>query len=248
MHKNYTSKKLVFVTFLIILISLNTYSQCTENGTNFGNNTATPSYNISGDVSVTLNTNNTVTLDLASNFSTASGPDVRVYLIDSNGMTDAEVNAEVHNNSVNGISAFNNIYLGVVAASGMQSFTVSIPENTDITSYNKILFYCLQYSQFWDVGSFTAFTSSSCSVLNIEENTLSKLGVFPNPATTSIQLTNIDFANTEICIFDFSGKKVFQQSKGSTQNTIDISNFKKGFYVVSITEDNKQFSQKLIVQ
>ncbi len=248
MYKNYTTKKATFFTAFIILISLNTYSQCTENGTNFGNNTATPSYNISGDVSVTLNTNNTVTLNLASNFSTASGPDVRVYLIDSNGMSDAEVNAEVHNNSVNGISAFNNIPLGEVSANGMQSFTVAIPENTDISSYDKILFYCLQFNQFWDVGSFSSFTSSSCSVLSIEENTLSRVGVFPNPATTSIQLANIDSANTEIRIFDFSGKKVFQQLKGNTQNTIDISNFKKGFYVVSITENNKKLSKKLVIQ
>jgi len=52
------SSKLSFL--FIVLISLKTYSQCTETGTNFGNNTSTPSYNVSSDVSATLNTDSTV--------------------------------------------------------------------------------------------------------------------------------------------------------------------------------------------
>lgn len=248
MYTNYTTKKVPFFAVFIILISLNTYSQCTEAGTGFGNNTATPSYNISGDVSVTLNTDDTITLDLASNFSTASGPDVRAYLIDSNGMSDLEINAEVHNNTANGISTFNNIPLGEVNASGMQSFTADIPSGTDITSFDKILFYCLQFNQFWDIGSFISFESSSCGVLSIEDNTFNNIGIYPNPATKTLELTNIDVLKTEIRIFELSGKKVFQQKKGNTQKSIDVSNLKSGIYVLSVRENYQQFSKKLVIQ
>ena len=66
------------------------FSQCTTNATNFGNSTDVD-YEVFGDVSVTLNTNNTVSLDLGSNFITAAGPDVRAYLVNSNGLTDSEL-------------------------------------------------------------------------------------------------------------------------------------------------------------
>ena len=73
------------VLFLLIAFSIiNINGQCTADLSGFGNNPDTASYNVTGDVSITLNTNNTITLNLASNFSTAAGPDVRAYLVESN--------------------------------------------------------------------------------------------------------------------------------------------------------------------
>ena len=77
--------KLFFALLFIPLGALKTAAQCTQNAFGFGNSTNVPSYDVSGNVSVTLNTNNTVTLNLASNFMTANGPDVRAYLVKSNG-------------------------------------------------------------------------------------------------------------------------------------------------------------------
>jgi len=235
---NFTLKLFVF---LLILTSINIHSQCTETAFGFGNNSSIPRYNISGDVSVTLNTDNTITLNLGSNFSTAAGPDVRAYLIKSNGLTDTQIGQTR-------ITNLENIQFDLIAASGEQSFTIDAPLNEEISSYDKILFYCLQFKQFWDVGSFNAFTSNSCAVLSTEDNTLTSVDIYPNPATSNIQLTNLNSDATEIRIFDFSGKKVFQQLNGNTQNFIDVSNLKTGIYVLSVIENNKQFSKKLIIQ
>jgi len=150
------------------------------------------------------------------------------------------------------INNIENIDLGLVSCSGCtpivspngeKSFTV-----VAISSFHKIFFYCFNFNAFWDIGSFNPFTSDSCSVLSIEENSFTNVDVFPNPVSTNIQLSNLDFDNTEICIFDFSEKKVFQQLKGNIQNTIGVSNLKTGLYVLSVTENNKQFSQKLVIQ
>ena len=81
--------KKVLLAFIFTFSVLNTTAQCTENLVGFGNNPEDASYNITGDVSLTLNTNNTITLNLASNYSTAPGPDVRAFLVASNGMSDA---------------------------------------------------------------------------------------------------------------------------------------------------------------
>lgn len=241
MTQNYSSKKTTFFTFLIILLYLNTYSQCTEIASNFGNNTTTPSYNVSGDVSVTLNTDNTITLNLANNFRTASGPDVRAYLVNSNGRSDNAIkNSNIEN--------LDNLQFSLIKASRAQSFTIDIPEDTDITTYDKILFYCLDFDVFWDLGSFSSFSTNSCAILSTEDTVVSTFEMYPNPATNFIALKNINIANTEIRIFDVTGKKVYQNIKGTHQENIDVSHLKSGIYVVSISEGSQQVSEKLMIQ
>ena len=225
---------LLFTTFIFQI-----HAQCSENLRGFGNNPDNSSYNINGDVAITLNTNNTVTLDLASNFSTTSGPDVRAYLVDSNGISDATLATTL-------IANLNHLEFGLINFSGQQTFTIDVPQETDITKFDKVFFYCLEYDHFWDLGTFTSFTSNTCSVLDIETFNLNKISFFPNPAKNKIQFSNIDGFSAEIRIFNVLGKQVFHQSK-ITEKNIDISSFKKGIYLVKIDVDGKSKTQKLII-
>lgn len=240
--------RLILLTFLTICFTTTSNSQCTESAFDFGNNTSTQSYNIQGDVSLTLNTDNTITLNLADNFSTASGPDVRAYLIDSNGMSNLQINQEVHNNKTNGVNTFKNIPIGEINASGLQSFTVTIPTDEDITNYDKILFYCLQFNQFWDIGSFNAFESDNCNVLNTQNFSISSIKIFPNPAVNALEISNIDISNAKIRIFDFYGRDVSEHLKTRDNQKFDVSNLPAGTYFLSIIENQKAFSKKLIIQ
>ena len=72
-------KKSIFLLFITFGLVQFTYAQCTVNTSGFGNNTNVPMYNVQGSVEVVLNSNNTVTVNLKSNFSTAAGPDVRFF-------------------------------------------------------------------------------------------------------------------------------------------------------------------------
>jgi len=226
----------LFLSFTFLKIT----AQCTESASNFGNNTSTTSYNVSGDISVVLNTNNTITINFASNYSTASGPDVRLYLIKSEGRSVAQLK------SLNP-TTLENISFGLVGFSGAQSYSQSIPENIDITQYDTVFFYCLQFNAFWDLGSFTPFTSTNCSALNIDTFAIDTISIYPNPAKNKIQLSNLNNLSAEIRIFNVLGKQVFYQSK-SIKNTIDVSNFNKGIYLVKIDVDGKSKTQKLVIQ
>lgn len=228
---------LLTLLFAFSLIQLN--AQCSENGTNFGNNSATASYNITGDVAITLNTNNTVTLNLGSNFSTASGPDVRAYFVNSEGKTNAEIR-----NSL--ITNLDNFQFGIINPSGAQTFTTAIPAGKDITKFDTIFFYCLQFNAFWDFGSITPFNSDSCSVLSVEDTFLSKISFYPNPTKDKIHFSNPTAVSAEIRIFTILGKQVFHQSK-ITEKTIDVSSFNKGIYIVKTTVDEKSKTQKLVI-
>ncbi|QTD38818.1 DM13 domain-containing protein [Polaribacter batillariae] len=198
--------KTTLLTLFFSLIFSQINGQCSENVTNFGNNTSITSYNISGNVSVTLNTNNTVTLNLASNFKTASGPDVRAYLVNRNGKTDAQLRNSLINN-------LDNFQFGLINSSGAQTFTVAIPSGKDITKFDTVFFYCLQFNAFWDFGSITPFNNNTCSVLSVKNTVLEKTKVYPNPAKNKIHIENIEANSAEIRIFNVLGKQVFYQKK-----------------------------------
>lgn len=232
-------KKLLLAAFLSFTFT-HFNAQCTENASNFGNNTSTTSYNVSGDISVVLNTNNTITINFASNYSTASGPDVRLYLIKSEGKSISELkNLNPEN--------VENISFGLVGFSGALSYTETIPENIDITQYDTIFFYCLQFTAFWDLGTYTPFTSTNCSVLNVDAFTIDAISIYPNPAKNKIQISNSNAISAEIRIFNVLGKQVFHQTN-IKEKAIDISSFNKGIYMVKINIDGKSKTQKLVIQ
>jgi hypothetical protein len=241
-------KTILLFTFLSF-ISLQINAQCIENASNFGNNTSVPGYNVSGDISVTLNANNTVTLQLGDNFRTAAGPDVRAYLVNSEGRSINQLKALNPNN-------LNNIAFGliscsgcspVIPANGAQTLTVAIPDGKDITDYDTVFFYCLAFNAFWDVGSYSSFSTSNCTILNVDTFTADEIVFYPNPAKNQIQLSNIEGISAEIRIFNVLGKQVFYQSK-IKEKTIDVSSLNKGIYLVKINVDKKSKTQKLIIQ
>ena len=232
--------KTLLLTAFLSFTFLQINAQCSENASNFGNNTSTPSYNVSGDISVTLNTNNTITINFASNYSTASGPDVRLYLIKSEGKSIAELKSLNPEN-------LENISFGLVGFSGAQNYTQSIPNGVDISEYDTVFFFCLQFTAFWDVGTFTPFSSTNCSVLSTVALPVDKIEFYPNPAKDKIQISNIGGVSAEIRIFNALGKQVLHQPK-ITKKTIDISSFHKGIYIVKISVDGKSKTKKLVIQ
>lgn len=215
-------------------------AQCTESLSGFGNSQEDSSYDITGDVSLVLNPNNTITLNLASNYSTRSGPDVRAFLVDSDGISDPDLVNTL-------IAELDHFELGLTEATGQQTFTVEIPEGKDITKFDKVFFYCLRFDHFWDLGTFNNFTATSCAVLEVDNFALNKISIYPNPAKNRIQVSNIDATSAEIRIFNLLGKQVLHQA-AITEKTIDISSFNSGVYIVKINADGKTKTQKLVIQ
>ena len=90
------------------------------------------------------------------------------------------------------------------------------------------------------------------ALLSVEDNELSTVSIFPNPADNII---SIDFSESstlslaEITVYDIQGKTVKSlfRTNEAIQN-IDISDLKNGFYVIRIAfEDGKEITKKLVI-
>ena len=78
----------------------------------------------------------------------------------------------------------------------------------------------------------------------LEENILN-VKIYPNPASEElfIQLTE---EKVSVKVLDINGRLINQKNEVSSLHTIDISNLKKGFYLVEITVGANSFTKRFI--
>lgn len=235
-------KKSIFLLFITFGLVQFTNAQCTVTSSGFGNNTNVPMYNVQGSVEVVLNNNNTVTINLKSDFSTAAGPDVRIFLVDRGTLTTSQLRI------TSNFLARPRFEIGLSAASGAQSFTKTIPSGITITDFETVYFYCQAFNQFWDFGSFTPFASNNCSVLGTEDFENNNLILYPNPVETQLNIQlEINKLSSKVAIYNSLGVLTYESfyDLSKPNQFIDCSSLQSGVYFVEITdEENKVYRKK----
>ena len=79
----------------------------------------------------------------------------------------------------------------------------------------------------------------------INEVAEGEVNVYPNPATTVINVDNAEGA--QISVYDLSGRMISNIESASANQTIDASNFAKGMYIVRIANGNNVITKKVSV-
>ena len=237
-------KKITLSLFILLSIQFG-YSQCLEVVEDFGNNMIIPMYNIEGTVELTLNTDNTVTLELGSDFMTAPGPDIRAFLVNSGGLSDAQLTNTL-------IADLENVEFGLVGSdtinqNGAKSFTISIPGSSNIQDFDKVFFYCLQFDQFWDFGTYESFTPDTCNVLGIDDISLNETVLWPNPAQGEVQLSIASKDRLSVEVYDIAGQIVKTIPNVVNAQKLDINNLVAGVYMVKLTTNEGNFKMERLI-
>ena len=72
--------------------------------------------------------------------------------------------------------------------------------------------------------------------------------IFPNPAKNNfIVETESKVINGNLSIMDLTGRILFEKKINSDQMTINSSGMPNGLYILSVVNDNKVWSSKLII-
>ena len=97
----------------------------------------------------------------------------------------------------------------------------------------------------------TGYTCAARGINTVDGqlSTVDGFTIFPNPARNTV---NINLENSkggeQLIVTDMLGKQVKVQVMSLGNNSIDISNLNKGFYLISLIVDNKVQTKKLIVE
>ena len=228
--------------YLVLLFAATVNGQCNKVATNFGNNTSVAMYNVAGMVSVVLNSSTSVSVNLGSTFATASGPDVRVYLVNRGTLTDAML--KVPSNFL----SLPKIEMGMITANGMASFTKPIPSGMNIANFNTVYFFCQQFSQFWDFGTIMPFTTS-CTFLANSNFEKEQFSVYPNPVNDVLNLDLSSFENeAKINVYNNLGNLIISKNKSSLiENQLNVAEFSNGIYLLEILDaENNRFVKKFL--
>lgn len=230
--------KKLLLSLGLLVNTISSLGQCTETATGFGNNINISSYNVNGDVSIT-HENNKLTFKTGSNYNTANGPDVRVYLANSQGKT----NQQIINTNVENIP---NIPFGLVGFSGEQEITIDVPNNVDLSEYDVVFFYCLQFNQFWDFGKIDLTSTLDCSLSLKSLEQSNYISLFPNPATDEIHIDGDISKFSEYKLIDMQGRVV--KKSNTISSIIDLSNVSKGIYTLFLSSEKIYEVEKIVVK
>ena len=85
----------------------------------------------------------------------------------------------------------------------------------------------------------------ACNGIADNQNTLN-CTVYPNPASDILNIDLPNVPNADVQIFNTTGQLMIAQ-KATATTSINVSDFAKGLYYVSITADEKSYLQKIIV-
>lgn len=86
---------------------------------------------------------------------------------------------------------------------------------------------------------------SSNGVLGVNQTQLNSISLYPNPATSTINLKNAENANIQI--FDLLGKMIFSMGDISMDQQIDVANLQTGTYFMKISKDNNITTKRFLV-
>lgn len=86
----------------------------------------------------------------------------------------------------------------------------------------------------------------SLNTVNVDELILSDISIFPNPTNGMLHLEFAGNNIQKIVISDIAGKQLIEKSEIQQNETIDLSAFENGMYILSIQTDKEMFSTKIV--
>lgn len=123
------------------------------------------------------------------------------------------------------------------------------------TSSNGITYYIFVYGYGDNVGDYQLnITCVNPTAINNKYKVINGIDLYPNPVSQNLNVKiqsnkNVD---TQLHILDISGKEIYvkevQIQKGDNYQTIDVSRFAKGMYLLQINDEEGITAVKFIVE
>jgi len=84
-------------------------------------------------------------------------------------------------------------------------------------------------------------------VLSVDQNEISGLNIYPNPASELLNIELSGYDDFRVCVTDISGKILYEKIATSAE-IIDISSFAPGLYNITISTDENTTNHKIIIR
>ena len=139
----------------------------------------------------------------------------------------------------------------VDSAMSTNGWTTHALEDISISSNDsvKVMIKCIKANNLYGTTLYidNVYFAKAEDNVSIKNNTVGKdFFMYPNPAENVVNITNTSYVIDQISISDLSGKLIYQEK--AISNSIDVSHFSKGVYIVTLHSDNDTYNQMLMVK
>ncbi len=100
----------------------------------------------------------------------------------------------------------------------------------------------------WELDDASTFVeeNSDCETLSISEDFISDFIVYPNPANGQVNI-NLNAPNASFKLYTIKGQILFEKELAQGINSVNISDFSSGLYVVAIQSEGSVTTKKLVI-
>ena len=173
-------------------------------------------------------------------------------VIETTGADYGAISGSRHGSSVDGQELANSFYYidDIVSTTGQGGAVAIAWDDLKLESS----YPALDFDNIWVIGMLNEDEEKECAMLKWSTETVNavhnieqlSLEVFPNP---SHGLFNFYLKNhAQIVVRDLSGRSIFQQNAYMGVNTIDLSGFGSGIYLLTVEESKAVGTVKLIIK
>jgi len=93
-----------------------------------------------------------------------------------------------------------------------------------------------------DFGWTISDDGKDCSTASLDDTNLQRISIYPNPVNDKLFIQCLSEVS-EVSIYDVLGKLVLSKTNTSE---IDVTNLKKGIYLIKIKDQQKEIIKKLV--
>ncbi|MDB9961101.1 T9SS type A sorting domain-containing protein [Oceanihabitans sp.] len=196
---------------------------------------------LTGLVNVNLFGNNLSALDVSANLA------LETLIVRLNALTTLDLSNNVELVALN---ARNNLLVSLDMRNG---------NNANVTSFNSDFngsLTCIFVDNTaepnlatWSIDGNSTFVANEgeCSTLSVDTVNQNVFNMYPNPVMNTV-FVNANTQNSQISIYDITGKVVLTKSLILGENTIDVSQMASGVYLARFAAEGNVQTKKLIVQ
>ena len=101
----------------------------------------------------------------------------------------------------------------------------------------------------WLIDGNSTFVAdqAECNTLTVEDVNQNVFNMYPNPVMNTV-FVNVNAQDSQISIYDITGKVVLTKSLNLGENTIDVSQMASGVYLARFAAEGNVQTKKLVVQ
>ncbi|MDB9961221.1 T9SS type A sorting domain-containing protein [Oceanihabitans sp.] len=100
----------------------------------------------------------------------------------------------------------------------------------------------------WDLDEASTFVedNSDCETLSIKEDFIADFIVYPNPANGQVNIS-LNSPQASVKLYTIKGQLIFEKELSQGINSVNISDFSSGLYVVAIQSEDNVSTKKLVI-